>query len=250
MSTVRYHDFRAEKTARSISRELSKYLDTHSFYSVSLTPRTAFLKQFKKSDRLEVVRQLTESFIKKLQSYALKKPLLAENKHLLIDAICVVEALSKSQQDVSEHSHSVFMIHKDIEKKIIHSALKNEISFLAIEKIKAKASFVFNEKKYSFNEIFRDDYNQTYQSIHSELIPVHTAKLFQDTFEDVIKVLAYNFKNSDCERKFYNPFLAFNITNSEKQNNEVSRRDRNFIAHKKNRISQAFKQHQPIARAI
>ena len=91
-----------EQLVKETATELKQYIKTHSIFYVTIKPNIAFLQQLNKSDRVVAVQKITESFIRKLQSSAIKKPLLAKNKHLLIDAYCVAEALSKYKQPVDD----------------------------------------------------------------------------------------------------------------------------------------------------
>ena len=90
-----------EQLVKETATELKQYIKTHSIFYVTIKPKIAFLQQLNKSDRVIAVQKITESFIRKLQSSAIKKPLLTRNKHLLIDAYCVAEALSKYKQSMN-----------------------------------------------------------------------------------------------------------------------------------------------------
>ena len=229
-----------QQLVKETATELKHYIKTHSIFYVTIKPKIAFLQQLNKSDRVIAVQKITESFIRKLQSSAIKKPLLTRNKHLLIDAYCVAEALSKYKQPVDEHTHSFLCIHNELEDKLVHRTIRDELDYKTINKIMQRATFEFENQKYSFHSAIH--------SIKSKRVAIHFNNLFQKPLEEVEYVLDYTYKNCDAENEFYSQFETFELIKSEMTNNDIRRRNRDIISHSKNRMYQARKSNTAYAR--
>ena len=229
-----------EQLVKETATELKQYIKTHSIFYVTIKPKIAFLQQLNKSDRVIAVQKITESFIRKLQSSAIKKPLLTKNKHLLIDAYCVAEALSKYKQPVDEHTHSFLCIHNELEDKLVHRTIKDELDYRMINKIMQRATFELNNQKYSFHSAIH--------SINSKRIPIYFNNLFKEPLEEVEQVLDYTYKNCDAENEFYSQFEKFKLINSEITNDDIRRRTRDITSHSQNRMYQARKSNTAYAR--
>ena len=119
-----------EQLVKETASKLNRYLTTHNIFYTTIRAETAFLKQFAKSDRANVtVQKITESFIRKLHSIAIKKSLSAKNRHLLIDAYCVTESLTRYKQDDDEHTHAFLCIHHELEDKLLHRTIRDELDY-------------------------------------------------------------------------------------------------------------------------
>ena len=231
-----------EQLVKETATELKQYIKTHSIFFATIKPKIAFLQQLNKSDRVVAVQKITESFIRKLQSSAIKKPLLAKNKHLLIDAYCIAEALSKYKQPIDEHTHSFLCIRHELEDKLVHRTIKNELDYRMINKIMQRATFELNNQKYSFHSAIH--------SINTKRIPIYFNNLFREPLEELENVLDYTYKNCDAENVFYSQFEKFKLIKSEITNNEIRRRTRDIISHSQNRMYQARKSNNAYARQI
>ena len=231
-----------EQLVKETASKLNRYLTTHSIFYTTIRAETAFLKQFAKSDRAKILQKITESFIRKLHSIAIKKPLSTKNRHLLIDAYCVTESLTRYKQDDDEHTHAFLCINHELEDKLVHRTIRDELDYKTVNQIIQRASFEFENQKYSFHSAIH--------SIKSKRVAIHFNNLFQKSLEEVEYVLDYTYKNCDAENEFYSQFEKFKLINSEITNDDIRRRTRDITSHSQNRMYQARKSNTAYARQI
>ena len=170
----------------------------HDFFAVTIRPQESFIRQFKQSDRTEVVQELTLSVIKKVQSHLIRKPMKNSTKHLLIDHINVIETKTKYGSKDIEHQHGLWIVHKDISQRL------NE---KFINQITQSSSFKLYDQKYRFVDAMH--------SIRCDRISTQS-NLFMQWDKELRSWLDYIYKHStDAGNNFYNEWLAFShIKNS------------------------------------